>query len=83
MNGTDDNITAFPLFNLYNIPEALRKVANDIEQNPDLCVRIVLCGERADDNTVWYKAFGPKDFIKSQAVSIVEYGKAEIMGLFR
>lgn len=81
MNGTD-NVTEFPLFNLTNIPEALRKVANDIDTQPDRCVRIVLCAERSD-GTVWYKAFGPTDFIKAQAVSIVEYAKADIMGLFK
>lgn len=81
MNGSDDNITVFPRYNLYNIPEALRKVANEIEENPALCKKILLCGQNTNGG-VWYKAFG-EDFPKMHAVGILEYAKAEIMDLFK
>lgn len=73
-----DNIVKFPNFNIYNIPEALRKVANDLEDKPELCKHLVLCGNR-EDGVVWYKAFGA-DFTRVQAVGILEWGKLIIMG---
>ena len=80
MNDSDDKVTRFPRFNLYNIPEALRKVADDIEQNPDNCNRIVLCG-RNSKGEAWHKAFGDKEFTKMDALGIIEGAKFNIMGL--
>lgn len=78
MNDSDEKITAFPLFNLFNIPEALRKVANDIEKNPDNCNRIVLCG-RDSNGEPWHKAFGDRAFTKLDALGIIEGAKFDIM----
>lgn len=77
MNGTD-NIVKFPNFNIYNIPEALRKVADDLEDAPDLCNHLVLCGKDNKGN-VWYKAFGA-DFTKVDALGIIEWAKIDIIG---
>lgn len=73
----NEYIIKFPIYNLYNIPEALRKVSNEIEENPDSCKHIVLCGQQVD-GTIWYKAFGV-DFNKTQAVGIIEFAKSQIM----
>lgn len=73
------SVERFPLYNLFNIPEALRKLANDIEDgtpNTEHCV-IVMMNE---DGSCDYKAFG-KDFTNCQAVGLLEFGKAMIMGL--
>ena len=72
MNGSD-NVIPYPNFNVPNIPEALRKVANDIEANPEICSRVILCGQRSD-GTIWRKAFG-KDFHKAHAIGIMEFVK--------
>ena len=78
MNDSDEKVTAFPIFNLFNIPEALRKVANDIEKNPDNCNRIVLCG-RNEAGELWYKAFGDKDFRKLDALGMLTAAQFNIM----
>lgn len=74
------NITQFPNFNLSNIPEALRKVANDIEANPEYCDYIVLCGRNKDGT--WYKAFGPY-VTKLDAIAVIEFAKFDILGLLK
>lgn len=70
-------VTQFPIYNLFNIPEALRKLANEIEADPTLAYRIVVI---MDGESVGYRAFG-KDFPQAYAVGLCEYGKAKIMGL--
>ncbi len=71
-----NKVKQFPIFNIHNIPEALRKVANDIEANPSICTKIVLAGLN-EDGSVWYKAFG-KSILRYEAVGILEYAKREI-----
>lgn len=75
----DSNVTQFPIFNLTNIPEALRKVASDLEANPKLCTKLVLTGMN-EAGGIWYKCFGP-DLTKYQAVGMLEYSKLDIIGV--
>ena len=75
MNGSD-NITQFPKFNSSNIPEFLRKIANDIEKNPDIATRILVCGQRSNRDT-WHQACG-KDFSSLDAVGILQWAQLEI-----
>lgn len=75
MNGTD-NITQFPKFNSSNIPEFLRKIANDIETKPEICEKILVLGQRSDGNT-WHQACG-KDFKALEAVGILAWAQLEI-----
>lgn len=76
------SVVAFPLFNLSNVPEALRKLASDIERNPDIADRvIVVLGE--PDGGVDYKAFGADPFTKAMAAGICYVAAHEIMGGMR
>lgn len=59
-------VKAFPLFNMSNIPEALRKLANDIDRDPDMADRCVVVLE-SSDGLVHYKAFGADPFTISHA----------------
>ena len=63
----DTNVTNFPLYNIYNIPEALRKLANEIESNPGSAEHLVLVFDNVDGITS-YKAFG-KDFTRAYAIA--------------
>ena len=74
-----DNVVKFPNFNIFDIPEALRKVANDIEKTPDIAENLMLC-DRREDGVVWYKAFG-RDLNRAQAIGILEYAKHDVMGV--
>lgn len=71
------SIIEFPHYNLYNIPEALRKLANDIEKG--LPVDYCIVSMQLADGTLEYRAFG-KDFVRAHAVGILEYSKTAIMG---
>lgn len=73
------SVTEFPIYNLYNIPEALRKVANEIEANPASARHIVLVLQN-EDGGCNYRAFG-KDFSRAHATGLLVYGQALIMGV--
>ncbi len=75
MNGAD-NITKFPKFNSSNIPEFLRKIANDIEANPEICAKVLVLGRREDGNT-WHQVCG-KDFMALEAMGILTWAQLEI-----
>lgn len=79
MNGSD-NVKPFPIFNVYDVPEALRKVANDIEANPHYCKYVVLCG--MGESGTWYKCFG-RDVTKLQAIGVIEFAKYDILELLK
>lgn len=68
--------TTFPRLNLGNLPEALRKLADEIESGERKANRAVLCLE-ADGGWVDYCAIG-RDFPKSQAIGLCERVKLEI-----
>ena len=63
------NVTAFPLYKLTDIPEALRAVANALEHGGLDAVRCVLVLE-ADDGSVDYKAFGDEPFTRAHAIGL-------------
>jgi len=79
MDESADNITAFPAYNINNIPEALRKLANEIDQNPTMAQYLVVVYQ-SEDGICRYLAFG-KHFTRAHSVGMLEYGKALIMGL--
>lgn len=72
------SIIDFPHYNLYNIPEALRKLANDIEKGIPAAHCIVTL--QLEDSTLEYRAFG-ENFTKAHAVGLLEYTKCAIIGL--
>ena len=76
MNGTDDKVTAFPRFNVNNIPEALRKLANDIEATPDIATTLLVIGMRAD-RVAWSKLFG-KDTKVWEASGLLDFARFQL-----
>ena len=71
-------VKPFPLFNLSNIPEALRKLANDFEQSPETAERCVVVFESAD-GLVDYKAFGADPFTISRAAGMCHVAGTTIL----
>lgn len=63
------SVSAFPLYKLDNIPEALRAVANQIEHNDLAATRCVLVLELSDGG-VDYRAFGDEPFTAAHAVGL-------------
>lgn len=70
-------VKQFPIFNLYNIPEALRKLANDIEDGKRPALRVLIAIE-LEGGVVDYAAFG-KDFYWLQAVGLCEAVKGKVV----
>jgi hypothetical protein len=64
-----DTVVAFPRFNLPNVAESLRKLANDIERDPGKGVRVVVVME-TDAGDTDYKAFGPDPFTRAHACGL-------------
>ena len=62
------NVSRFPLYNLTNIPESLRKLANDIESGDVQAVRVVVVIE--PDAGLTYRAFGSEPFTQAHAAGI-------------
>lgn len=60
------SVIPFPVFNLHNIPEALRKLASDIEETPEIADRVVVVLS-SPDGDVDYKAFGGDPFTRAHA----------------
>lgn len=63
------SVSAFPLYKLHDIPEALRAVANKIEHGDIDAVRCVLVIEEAAGG-VDYKAFGEEPFTRAHAIGL-------------
>jgi len=61
-------VTAFPLYKLKDIPEALRTVANKIEYDGLSATRCVLIIEGED--ALSYRAFGQEPFSVAHAVGL-------------
>lgn len=55
------SITKFPKFNLYNVPEGLRKLADDIESGRRKAERVVIAME-LENGQPDYCTFGPNFF---------------------
>lgn len=72
------DVLKFPHFNLYNIPEALRKLANDIETGERNAEGVVVCmyTEKGKSD---YCAFG-KDFYWMTAVGVLHCVQQQITG---
>jgi hypothetical protein len=66
------SVTAFPRFNQSSIPEALRKLANDIEAEPGLAERVVVVLDGRD--AVRPRAFG--DFTLAHAIGLLAIAQA-------
>lgn len=58
-------VTKFPLYNLYNIPEALRKLADEIESGEVDAVRVVVVIE--PEVGLDYRVFGSEPFTFAHA----------------
>lgn len=72
------SVVAFPLFNLSNIPESFRKLANDIERDQNLADRVVVVMS-SPDGSVDYKAFGADPFTKQTAAGMCFVAAHEIL----
>lgn len=74
----NDTVTRFPIYNLYNVPEALRKLATDIEEAEEPVKHCIVVMQKENDG-LDYRAFG-KDFCKAHAIGLLEFSKTAIMG---
>lgn len=70
-------ITAFPLYQLCNVPEALRALANKIQHGDVQAVRCVVVLED-EDGAVDYKAFGLEPFTRGHAIGLCFCAAKEI-----
>ncbi len=61
-------VLPFQVYDLDNVVSALRLLANQIEHDPTICSRCVVCLEDADGKTD-YRAFG-QDFTRAHAIGI-------------
>lgn len=71
------NVVQFPLYNLTNIPEALRKLASEIEAGEVEAVRVVVVMER--ERGTDYRAFGAEPFNVAHAVGLCHFAANKIM----
>lgn len=62
------SVLKFPLYNLTNIPEALRKLADDIDRGETEAIRVVVILE--PDKGIDYRAFGPEPFTVAHAAGL-------------
>lgn len=78
------NVAEFPFYNLYNIPEALRKLALEIERGEVPAAHCVVLIDAADPAIdLDYRAFG-KDFPTAHAIGmchvacdVIRHGRVE------
>lgn len=64
------NILSYPKYNMHNIPEALRKLANEIESGEVDAVRCVVVLEPEDSEGANYRAFGAEPFTRGHAIGL-------------
>ena len=72
------SITAFPKYNLYDVPEALRQLANRIEHGEISAVRVVVCIE-PENGSPTYSAFGSEPFTNGHAAGLSFFIAGEIL----
>lgn len=70
-------VLKFPIYNLTNIPEALRKLASDIETGEVEAIRVVVAMER--ERGTDYRAFGAEPFNVAHAVGLCHFAANKIM----
>lgn len=70
-------VTAFPLYKLNDIPEALRQLANKIEHGDVSAVRCVVCIE-PEEGQPTYSAFGAEPFTNAHASGLCFYIANEV-----
>lgn len=71
------NVVNFPIYNLTNVPEALRKLATEIEAGEVEAVRVVVAMER--ERGTDYRAFGEEPFNIAHAVGLCHFAANKIM----
>lgn len=75
------NVVEYPKYNLHNIPEALRRLANQIESSEVDAVRCVVALEPSCSDGVIYKAFGAKPFTRAHAAGMAFCAANTILGI--
>lgn len=76
--GGSMNVSALPILNLSNVPEALRQIANRMEMG-DLTVKnCVICWTQ-EDGEPDYSALGPDPFPVMNAIGLIESVKFMMM----
>lgn len=70
-------VAAFPRYQIHDIPEALRQLANKIEHGDILAERCVVILE--DGQSIDYKAFGAEPFTNAHAVGLCVAAMKEIL----
>jgi hypothetical protein len=73
------SVTVFPHYQLNDIPEALRLLANKIEHGDVSAVRCVVCIE-PDHGMPTYSAFGAEPFTMAHASGLCFYIANEVFG---
>lgn len=71
-------VTAFPKYNLSDIPEALRQLANRIEHGEINAVRAVVCIE-PEEGAPTYAAFGAEPFTNAHASGLCFFVAGEVL----
>ena len=65
-----ENIAAFPLYQLNDIPAALRQLAHKIENGDIPAERCVVCIDGGLEAGMDYKAFGAEPFTRGHAAGL-------------
>lgn len=71
------NVTAFPYYQIHNVPEALRLLAQKIESGQIEAKRVVVVLED-NESAIDYRAFG-EDFTRAHAVGVLDVAKQLVM----
>ena len=71
-------VTKFPRYNLYNIPEALRKLADEIDAGEVEAVRVVVVIE--PEAGLAYRVFGSEPFTFAHAAGLCHGLANKLMG---
>lgn len=64
------NVTALPLYNISDIPESLRQLANRIEHGEVDAEHVVVCIELKKTGKPTYVAFGAEPFTRAYAAGL-------------
>lgn len=81
MDNPVTNVTAFPRYQLTNVPNALRQLAAQIESGELPVTHVVLAIEHNQDgqSNTTYRVFG-EDLTPSHAAGILEASKLMVLG---
>jgi len=72
-------VSAFPLYKLHDIPDALRQVANKLEHGELSATRCVLVMETAE-GTIDYACFGEEPYTRAHAVGLCIAAAQTVLG---